>query len=97
MPPYPQISPDVSLNAVGTLQPRPDSLEKVTGEANFTDDLRFDGMLHARVRRALVPHALVRRLDVEKARLLPGVVAYHRRRTPGEQYHGWWSKIGPAW
>jgi len=96
-PPYPQISPDVNRSAVGTLRPRPDSLEKVTGTALFTDDLHFDGMLHARVRRALVPHALVRQLDVEKARCLPGVAAVLTAADiPGEHLHGLVVKDWPS-
>ena len=36
---------------IGTLQTRPDAIKKVTGEAIFSDDIKFDGMLHARVKR----------------------------------------------
>jgi xanthine dehydrogenase molybdenum-binding subunit len=63
------------FEVIGRTQVRPDAVEKVTGEAIFTDDLAFDGMLFAAVKRAGVPHAFLRRLDVEKARRLPGVKA----------------------
>lgn len=77
------------LQVVGTLQPRPDALEKVSGTAKFTDDLKFPGMLHARVKRAMVPHAILKRLDVEKARVLPGVQAVLTAADiPGEKNHG---------
>lgn len=77
------------LRVIGTLVPRPDAIAKVTGEARYTDDLHFEGMLHARVRRAGVPHAIVRRLDVSKARALPGVVAVLTADDiPGDHYHG---------
>jgi CO/xanthine dehydrogenase Mo-binding subunit len=77
------------LRVVGKLQPRPDAVAKVTGSAIFTDDLQFDGMLHARVKRAGVPHALLRYLDVTKARNLPGVVAVLTAADlPGDRYHG---------
>lgn len=49
---------------IGQLQPRPNSIGKVTGEAVYTDDIKFDGMLHARVKRAGVPHAFVKRIDI---------------------------------
>jgi CO/xanthine dehydrogenase Mo-binding subunit/aerobic-type carbon monoxide dehydrogenase small subunit (CoxS/CutS family) len=74
---------------IGKLQVRPDAVEKVTGEAKFTDDLHFEGMLYARVKRAGVPHAFLRRLDVSKARLLPGVVAVITAdEIPGDHWHG---------
>jgi carbon-monoxide dehydrogenase large subunit len=56
--------------------PRIDALEKVTGEAVFTDDLQFGpGLLHGRVVRSPHPHALIKRVDVSKALALPGVRA----------------------
>ena len=75
--------------AVGKSNPRPDAVEKTTGEAIYTDDLSFEGMLHARVKRAMVPSAIVRKIDVEKARALPGVWAVLTAADiPGETNHG---------
>jgi xanthine dehydrogenase molybdenum-binding subunit len=75
--------------SVGTLQPRPDAVQKVTGQAIFTDDLQFEGMLHARVKRAMVPSAIVRSIDVSQAKALPGVVAVLTAEDiPGEHNHG---------
>jgi len=83
-------------SVVGTFQPRPDAIEKVTGEAKFTDDLHFEGMLHARVKRAGVPHAFVKGIDVERARAFPGVVAVLTAEDiPGERYHGLVTKDWP--
>jgi xanthine dehydrogenase molybdenum-binding subunit len=77
------------LKVVGTPQPRPDAVEKVTGAAKYTADLKFPGMLHARVRRAGVPHVIVTHLDVSRALALPGVVAVLTADDiPGEKYHG---------
>ena len=46
-------------------------------------------MLHARVKRAMVPHAIVKRIDVSKARALPGVVGVLTAADiPGEHNHG---------
>jgi len=86
----PEIPPSsIPLETIGRLQYRPDSISKVTGEARFTDDLHFEGMLHARVLRARVPHAIVKRIDVEKARKLPGVAAVMSADDiPGEHNHG---------
>ncbi len=74
---------------VGKSVPRPDALGKVTGATKFTDDINFEGMLYARVKRAGVPHAILTRIDVELARQLPGVVAVLiADDIPGERNHG---------
>ena len=86
--------PDVApsgepLKVVGTLQNRPDAVAKVNGQALFTDDLQFEGMLQACAKRTGVPHAILKRIDVEQARRLPGVAAVLTAEDiPGEQNHG---------
>jgi len=60
--------------------PRPgvplvDGLDKVTGKARYTADLDRAGALTGRIFRSPVSHAEILRLDVSKARELPGVVA----------------------
>ncbi len=75
--------------AVGRVNIRPDAVEKVTGEAIFTDDLHFEGMLFASVRRAMVPHAILKRLDISKAIKMPGVISILTAEDiPGERTHG---------
>jgi xanthine dehydrogenase molybdenum-binding subunit len=54
--------------AVGHILNRPDARAKVTGEAIYTDDLSFEGMLYAKVKRAGVPHAILKKLDLSKAK-----------------------------
>lgn len=86
-PDLPVSSKDFTI--IGTQVPRPDAVSKVIGRAIFTDDLKFDGMLHARVKRAGVPHAILRSLNVEAARQLPGVAAVLTAEDiPGEHNHG---------
>jgi xanthine dehydrogenase molybdenum-binding subunit len=76
-------------NAVGRTALRPDAVEKVTGAAVYTDDLVFDGMLHARVRRAMIPHGFLTKLDISRAKALPGVRAVLTAADiPGERNHG---------
>jgi xanthine dehydrogenase molybdenum-binding subunit len=76
-------------SSVGKLVPRMDGIDKVTGKALYTDDLAFPGMLHARVKRAMVPSAVVRSIDVSQAKALPGVVAVLTAvDLPGDHYHG---------
>jgi len=91
---------DPSNKVIGQIVERHDAVEKVTGEAVFTDDIHFPDMLHARVKRAMIPHAIVRRLDISKARSLPGVASVlTAEEIPGEHYHGlviydWPSLVG---
>lgn len=74
---------------IGRVHVRPDAIDKVTGRAIYTDDLTFEGMLYAAVRRAMVPHAFLKKLDITKARSLPGVVAVLTAEDiPGEKTHG---------
>ena len=76
-------------DSVGRSHHRPDAVEKVTGKAIFTDDLVFRGMLYARVKRAMIPHGFLTRLDVSKAKALAGVVAILTAEDiPGEHNHG---------
>lgn len=60
---------------VGRTANRPEAVGKVTGEAKFSDDLMFDGMLTGRAKRTYVPHAFVKKIDITKAASLPGVHA----------------------
>ncbi|HTR38718.1 MAG TPA: xanthine dehydrogenase family protein molybdopterin-binding subunit [Bryobacteraceae bacterium] len=62
-----------TLKTVGHPTSRIDALERVTGRAEYTGDIRLPGMLYARVLRSPHPHARIRRIDVSKALALPGV------------------------
>ncbi len=54
---------------------RPDGKEKVTGTGLYTADLVLAGQLVAKFRYADHTHARITRIDVTKARALPGVLA----------------------
>ncbi len=61
---------------IGESKPRIDAREKVTGTALFADDLQFgNSLLHARIKRSPHPHAFIKKIDIAKARALPGVKA----------------------
>jgi xanthine dehydrogenase molybdenum-binding subunit len=78
-----------SHKVVGHSHLRPEAVEKVTGIAKYTDDLVFDGMLYAKARRAMVPHAFLTKLDISKAKALPGVVSVLTAEDiPAEHNHG---------
>lgn len=63
------------LTIAGTCAPRVDGIEKVTGKAVYTGDIRLPGMAFARILRSPVPHAKLARIDAGRARDLPGVIA----------------------
>src|SRR3990172_1296509 len=60
-----------ATHVVGHTVPRPDAAAKATGRARFADDYAFPGMLHGRALRAGVPHAILKKLDVTRAQVLP--------------------------
>ncbi len=75
--------------SVGHTHIRHDGIDKVIGTAMYTDDLVFDGMLYAKVRRAMIPHGFLTLLDTSKAKALPGVAAVLTADDiPGERNHG---------
>lgn len=77
------------LHSIGDINIRPDAIAKANGQAIFTDDLVFDDMLFARVKRAGVPHAIVKQINVDQARQLPGVISVLTADDiPGEKKHG---------
>ena len=49
-----------NLGWVGTSPPRRDLKDKVTGEAEYSADISFDDMLHAKVLRSPHPHAIIK-------------------------------------
>ncbi|MBI4963163.1 MAG: molybdopterin-dependent oxidoreductase [Desulfomonile tiedjei] len=61
------------FNVVGRRLPMVDAAAKVTGSAQFTDDLVFPGMLHGKILRSPHAHARILNVDVSKAMRLPGV------------------------
>jgi len=60
---------------VGRSLPRVDGLDKVTGRAKYTADIRLQNMLHGRILGSTVAHGRIKRIDTSKAEALPGVVA----------------------
>ena len=75
--------------SVGHSHIRHDGMDKVIGTAMYTDDLVFDGMLYAKVLRAMIPHGFLTKLAVSKAKALPGVAAVLiAEDIPGERNHG---------
>ena len=63
------------MTTVGRSLRRIDALGKVTGETLYPGDIYLPGMLSMKILFAGRPHAIVRRLDTERAERMPGVVA----------------------
>ncbi len=60
---------------IGKSVPRLESEDKVTGRLVYLGDLKFCGMLHAKVLRSIHAHAKIRSIDATRAEKIPGVVA----------------------
>ena len=54
---------------------RYDAPDKVTGRAKYTADIRLPGMIYGKILGSTVAHGLIRKIDVSRARELPGVLA----------------------
>lgn len=65
------------LKTIGKRVKRIDAIDKVTGKAKYTSDMKLPGMLYAKMLRSTVPHAEIRSIDISKAESLPGVYAIH--------------------
>ena len=61
------------LLVVGKSVPKIDAIELAKGKAEFADDIKLLGMLHAKILRSPYAHARIKRIDVSKAEELPGV------------------------
>lgn len=61
------------MTAVGSKAARSDGSVKVRGDAGYTVDLSFPGMLVAGILRSPVARGRIRRLDLDAARSVPGV------------------------
>ncbi len=80
------------LNAmiIGRSEPRMDAMEKVRGKTVYASDFKNqEDALHVGVKRAGVRHALIKSIDVEKAKKVDGVLAILTHEDiPGHKTHG---------
>jgi CO/xanthine dehydrogenase Mo-binding subunit len=63
------------MTAIGVSTPRRDSQPKVRGSTRYAADLPVVGLLHARLVLSHEAHGMIRTIDRDAARALPGVVA----------------------
>lgn len=65
---------DEELGIVGYPAPRIDGAARASGEARYTYDMRLAGMVYAQLVRSGEAHATVTKIDVTRAKSLPGVL-----------------------
>ena len=63
------------LNVVGHKVVRKDAEAKALGQACYTGDMKFEGLLHGKALRSSYPHAKIISINTEEARAIPGVRA----------------------
>jgi selenium-dependent xanthine dehydrogenase len=77
------------MDVISQSVPPQQVVEKVTGEAKYTDDYTFPDMLYARTLRSPLPHARILDIRTDRAKALDGVRAVLTHRdVPGENIHG---------
>jgi 4-hydroxybenzoyl-CoA reductase alpha subunit len=77
---------------VGRGVPRIDALDKVTGRAKYTADMRLPGMIVGKILGSPIAHGRIVRINVDRARALPGVFAV---LTAADVPDGWYG-VSPA-
>jgi CO/xanthine dehydrogenase Mo-binding subunit len=68
-------APDTKLSVAGHSVTRTDDPAKVTGKLMYGADYPQEGFLHGKILRSPHPHALIKSVDIEKAKELKGVAA----------------------
>ncbi len=86
----PTAAPEILSNGkAGTRHPKYQATQLAKGEFNFTNDLHFDGMIHAALRFSDHPRAKILSIDISAAEKLPGVVRiFTAKDIPGNPKSG---------
>src|SRR5262249_39590867 len=87
---------DRELSVIGKNLDRKDGVDKVTGQARYSCDISFPGMLHAKILRSPHPHARIKRIDTRRAEALPGVRAVLSRNNCEGWLTQWYMIPQPA-
>lgn len=79
----------MNVKAVGKGFIRPDAYDKVLGRALYADDIEFEDMLYAGVKRSTIPYGKVLNINIEELKKLPGVeCVIDYNMIPGAITHG---------
>lgn len=77
-----------NFDYVGKSYPVHDAVGKVTGELVYAGDMKFPGMLHAKLLLSAVAHGRIIDIDTQRAEELPGVVKiFSYKNSPGTSYN----------
>ncbi len=79
-------------SVLGTRAPKLDAPDKVTGRALYAEDLNLPGQLYGAILQSPHAHALIKRIDVSRARRLAGVKAVITAKEVGLTKYG----VSPA-
>jgi 4-hydroxybenzoyl-CoA reductase subunit alpha len=82
----------MSYSVINSRAPRVDAFDKVTGRAQYTDDLKSPGMLRCAILHSPLAHARIVRIDTSKAARLKGVRAIITGRDIPDVMYG----VSPA-
>jgi CO/xanthine dehydrogenase Mo-binding subunit len=75
------------MPVIGSSIIRTDAREKVTGETLYPGDINLSGQLYMKILFSKKPHAILRRVDTQKAEAVDGVVAiFTARDVPVNEY-----------
>jgi xanthine dehydrogenase YagR molybdenum-binding subunit len=85
------VKPWGETTVVGKPIPRVDAYERVSGMAVFPADVSLPNMLYAAILRCPHSHATVKKIDVGKARKMPGVCAVLTDADPEARAVGWYA------
>ncbi|UCC97236.1 MAG: hypothetical protein JSW66_15480, partial [Phycisphaerales bacterium] len=77
---------------LNTRAPRVDAVDKATGKALYTDDLKRTGLLTGAILHSPLAHARILHIDTSRAERLPGVKAVVTYREAGTIPYG----VSPA-
>ncbi len=74
---------------IGSDLPKYEAYETATGKRKFVDDLFEEGMLHAALKFSDYPRAIVKKIDVSRAKAVAGVIrVFTAKDIPGQKKVG---------
>ncbi|MCF7809781.1 molybdopterin-dependent oxidoreductase [bacterium] len=82
----------MTYKILNTRAPRVDAIDKVTGRAQYTDDLSRPGQLYCAILHSPIAHGRILNIDTSKAESLPGVKAVITGKDTGTIKYG----VSPA-
>ena len=91
-PEKPKVAVEADRGSVGVSIPRIDAPDKVTGRAIYTADVCLPNMAYGKLLGSPIAHGLIKKVDVSKAKSLPGVLAILTGADVTDTKHG----VSPA-